>query len=214
MTRDGQCYELAVSEPATIAKDGSALPHLPSPLASDAGRGPDSKQRDRSDYGGINLTTAIAWLFPKERAERYFKTPTAQLGVNGAPQHPDKRKAGGHGPTLEDEVAFLLNVEADAELPPGPHSPPEWWNEFWPVVYRWEQITQTAAPVPVEFGPRGGRKLSPKFAEWMMGIPAGHVTDVQGLDRKEQLIRIGNGAMSLQAYFAYLLLLDGMEMGA
>src|SRR6185312_5944032 len=32
-----------------------------------------------------------------------LKTPTAQLGVNGGPQHPDKRKAGGHGPTLEDE---------------------------------------------------------------------------------------------------------------
>jgi DNA (cytosine-5)-methyltransferase 1 len=37
-----------------------------------------------------------------------LKTPTAQLGVNGGPQHPDKRKAGGHGPTLEDEVVFLL----------------------------------------------------------------------------------------------------------
>jgi DNA (cytosine-5)-methyltransferase 1 len=37
-----------------------------------------------------------------------LKTPTAQLGVNGGPQHPAKRKAGGHGPTLEDEVVFLL----------------------------------------------------------------------------------------------------------
>src|ERR1043166_7020034 len=37
-----------------------------------------------------------------------LKTPTAQLAVNGGPQHPDKRKAGGHGPTLEDEVVFLL----------------------------------------------------------------------------------------------------------
>jgi DNA (cytosine-5)-methyltransferase 1 len=28
--------------------------------------------------------------------------------VNGGSQHPDKRKAGGHGPTLADEVEFLL----------------------------------------------------------------------------------------------------------
>ncbi|WAL67097.1 hypothetical protein ORV05_04735 [Amycolatopsis cynarae] len=37
-----------------------------------------------------------------------LKTPTAQLASNGGPQHPEKRKAGGHGPTLEDEVVFLL----------------------------------------------------------------------------------------------------------
>jgi len=28
--------------------------------------------------------------------------------VNGGSQHPDKRKAGGHGPTLADEVEHLL----------------------------------------------------------------------------------------------------------
>lgn len=37
-----------------------------------------------------------------------LKTPGANLGSNGGPWHPDKRKAGGHGPTLEDRVAFLL----------------------------------------------------------------------------------------------------------
>jgi hypothetical protein len=35
-------------------------------------------------------------------------TPTAQLAVNGGAQHPDKRKDGGHGPTLADQVEFLL----------------------------------------------------------------------------------------------------------
>lgn len=37
-----------------------------------------------------------------------LKTPTSQLAVNGGSQHPDKRKAGGHGPTLADEVEHLL----------------------------------------------------------------------------------------------------------
>ncbi|MEO3767684.1 hypothetical protein [Streptomyces sp. B5E4] len=37
-----------------------------------------------------------------------LKTPTAQLAINGGSQHPDKRKAGGHGPTLADEVEHLL----------------------------------------------------------------------------------------------------------
>ena len=37
-----------------------------------------------------------------------LRTPTAQLAVNGGSQHPDKRKDGGHGPTLADEVEHLL----------------------------------------------------------------------------------------------------------
>lgn len=37
-----------------------------------------------------------------------LKTPTTNLGSNGGSQHPDKRRAGGHGPTLADEVEHLL----------------------------------------------------------------------------------------------------------
>ena len=34
-------------------------------------------------------------------------TPTAQLAVNGGSQPMDKRKAGGHGPTLADQIEHL-----------------------------------------------------------------------------------------------------------
>ncbi len=44
-----------------------------------------------------------------------LKTPTANLGVNGGSQHPDKRKAGGHGPTLADEVEHLLPTPTAAD---------------------------------------------------------------------------------------------------
>jgi hypothetical protein len=37
-----------------------------------------------------------------------LKTPTAQLAVNGGSQDPEKRKAGGHGPTLADQVERQL----------------------------------------------------------------------------------------------------------
>lgn len=56
--------------------------------------GPGHQGRD----GGLNLRTAVSLL----------KTPTSQLAVNGGSQHPDKRKIGGHGPTLADEVEHLL----------------------------------------------------------------------------------------------------------
>ncbi|WP_242091507.1 hypothetical protein [Curtobacterium sp. DN_7.5] len=41
-----------------------------------------------------------------------LKTPTAQLAVNGGSQHPEKRREGGHGPTLADEVEHLLPTPA------------------------------------------------------------------------------------------------------
>lgn len=41
-----------------------------------------------------------------------FKTPTSYLSMNGGSQHPDKRRAGGHGPTLADEVEWLLPTPA------------------------------------------------------------------------------------------------------
>lgn len=152
--------------------------------------------------------TAVARLFPRDRADKLFKTPTANLGSNGSAQHPDKRKAGGHGPTLEDEVVFLLNVTPeDVSVvhwkDDGPHSPAEWWNEYAPAVYRWEVIRGTAAPVPVIRGPRGGVKLSPEFAEWMMGLDPGWVTNVPGLTHKEKLERIGNGVVPHQAFYAF-----------
>jgi hypothetical protein len=44
----------------------------------------------------------------RTQGEVLLRTPTAQLAVNGGSQHPNKRKAGGHGPTLADEVEHLL----------------------------------------------------------------------------------------------------------
>lgn len=191
-------------EHRTCGNDGSALPLLPTPTEADSKRGPDYAKRDRPGAGGDDLVTAVARLFPRERADKLFKTPTANLGSNGSAQHPDKRKAGGHGPTLEDEVCFLLNVSPDAQQPDdGPHSPAEWWNEFAPAVYRWETIRGTAAPVPVVRGPRGGIKLSPEFAEWLMGLDPGWVTAVPGLSHSEKLARIGNGVVPHQAFAAF-----------
>jgi hypothetical protein len=49
-----------------------------------------------------------------------LKTPTSQLAVNGGSQHPDKRKAGGHGPTLADEVEHLLSTPIVSDGTGGP----------------------------------------------------------------------------------------------
>lgn len=86
------------------------------------------------------------------------------------------------------------------------------WGDYLPAVRRWEAVTGEQAPVPTETGPRGGRRLTARFAEWLMGLPCGWVTEVPGLSRKQRLKAIGNGAVPQQAYaaYAYLLNLEGV----
>ena len=50
-------------------------------------------------------------------------------------------------------------------------------------------------------------KLNPKFVEYMMGLPAGWVTDT-GLARTQQLKILGNGVVPQQAYHAISLIMD------
>jgi DNA (cytosine-5)-methyltransferase 1 len=80
-------------------------------------------------------------------------------------------------------------------------------TDFGPAIRRWEHITGRPAPCPTEPGTRGNRRLSPLFTEWMMGLPAGWVTAVPGIPRKEQLKILGNGVVPRQAHHAYGLLL-------
>ncbi|MFF9361599.1 DNA cytosine methyltransferase [Streptomyces griseoluteus] len=80
-------------------------------------------------------------------------------------------------------------------------------TDYGPAIRRWEHITGQPAPCPTEPGTRGNRRLSPVFVEWMMGLPAGWVTAVPDIPRKEQLKILGNGVVPQQAHHAYSLLL-------
>lgn len=78
----------------------------------------------------MTLTDAVVRTdLGKSENARLLKTPTAQLAINGGSQHPDKRKAGGHGPTLADEVEHLLPTpkagDADFGMPRTSGRPPE-----------------------------------------------------------------------------------------
>jgi DNA (cytosine-5)-methyltransferase 1 len=53
---------------------------------------------------------------------------------------------------------------------------------------------------------RGGAQLSPRFVEWIMGLPAGWVTDVPSLTRNQQLKILGNGVVPQQAAAALRIL--------
>lgn len=81
------------------------------------------------------------------------------------------------------------------------------WGQYAPAVERWERVSGRPAPAPTELGPKGTRRLSARAVEWMMGLPAGWVTDVPDLTRNEQLKALGNGVLPAQAAHALRLLL-------
>ena len=79
---------------------------------------------------------------------------------------------------------------------------PTVWGQYAPAIERWERILGRVAPAPTEPGARGGPRLSPRFVEWMQGLPAGHVTAVPGVNRNAQLKALGNGVVPQQAIAA------------
>lgn len=81
---------------------------------------------------------------------------------------------------------------------------PEVWGRFAEAVALWERVTGVSAPAPTEPATRGGRRLNPELAEWMMGYPRGYLT--ADLPRNEALRCAGNGVVPMQARAAWELL--------
>lgn len=75
------------------------------------------------------------------------------------------------------------------------------WRQYTPAIRRWEAILGVPAPRPDARGPRGGLKVNPAFAEWLMGVP-GRITSVPGLSINDQLKLAGNGVVPQQAEHA------------
>ena len=84
------------------------------------------------------------------------------------------------------------------------------WGKYAAAIAQWEAI-HGPAPAPTKPGRNGRPKLNPAFAEWMMGAPAGWITDVPGVTDNEALKMAGNGVVEQQAYAALCLMLDRME---
>lgn len=87
------------------------------------------------------------------------------------------------------------------------------WGVYEPAIRRWEHVLGRPAPRPTEPG-RTGDRLNPRFVEWLMGLPAGHVTDVPGISRNAQLRLLGNGVVPQQVAAAITHLLARTEAAA
>lgn len=87
----------------------------------------------------------------------------------------------------------------DREDEPRDDGEPTAWGPYAPAIDRWAAALGRPAPPPTELGPKGAPRLSPRFVEWLMGLPAGHVTDVPGISLNDQLKALGNGVVPEQA---------------
>lgn len=88
------------------------------------------------------------------------------------------------------------------------------WGKYAPAIARWEQIVGPA-PAPTEPNKNGNPRLAAAFSQWLMGWPAGWVTDPAiGISRNDQLRIVGNGVCPQQAIAALRYLLSVNRVSA
>jgi DNA (cytosine-5)-methyltransferase 1 len=75
-----------------------------------------------------------------------------------------------------------------------------WSRRLHAAVESHESTFGRRAPEPTTPGPNGGRPLSARFAEWMMALPEGWMSDVVGRDDGVRMA--GNGVLPAQAAYA------------
>lgn len=117
----------------------------------------------------------------------------------GSFSDPDRQRRDGRGATPEQE--------GRTHAPTDRHRSGVDFGPYTEAVQRWEHLTRPA-PAPTEPNTKGNPRLNAGFAEWMMGLPEGHVTQVPGISRANQLKAIGNGVCVPQAVAALTTLLE------
>lgn len=191
--------------PTVVARDGDAK----------KGRGEGDaaywvRRREQGRSNGMPLGAALALL----------PTPNAPDAQGGVRELPERRTANGidHGPRLRDvaptlPLALLPSPRASDGAKGGPGQRGSSGDLALPSAVIGERFDKYAAavlrqaglyglpPDPVEPNSKGDPRLSPAFAEWMMGLPRGHVTDQL---RRVDAIRVcGNGVVPAAAAEAY-----------
>lgn len=169
-------------------KGGKSLPEtlLPTPTAADGDRASATYERGNPTLLGALLPTPSAGNFNDGEDLASWEARRQRnlaKGVNG----------NGQGTPLPVAVQQLAGTVD--------------WGPYEAAIRRWEAATGRPAPEPTVPGRKGNRVLNPALPEWMMGLPAGWITEVPGLSRNAQLKIAGNGVVPQQAELALRLLL-------
>ena len=107
------------------------------------------------------------------------------------------------GPVRSDALAVPIAFMSGGSRVQSTNDPA--WGRYGEAIRRWEAVTGRPAPHPTEPGTRGQPRLSPRFSEWLMGLPKGFVTDLD-LPYGSQHQVLGNGVVPQQATTALRLL--------
>jgi DNA (cytosine-5)-methyltransferase 1 len=164
-------------------------------------------------WGLVSASDAGA---PHGRARVFIVAHPHQPGREGADARLDVaegwRDAGGHAAQGTDGAAAdagsgsLAGAGAAGDgLPVAAERSDVDWHEYAPAIHRWERVLGRPAPAPTVPGVNGRPRLSPRFVEWMMGLPLGHVTG-HGLRPAQELKMLGNGVVPQQAALALRML--------
>lgn len=167
-----------------LALGGHIHPKLPTPNTMDMlpARTPEQKAANKHKGGYSNLRESVV--------NDLIPTPRAGDRV------PTKKEIANNDPKRRLEVSVMSSN----------------WGKFGPAIHQWETITGNPAPPPtIPDGRDGQARLNPQFAEWMMGLPPGWITDCD-ITRNEQLKACGNGVVPQQATLAITRLLQGVTL--
>lgn len=195
---------------------------LPSPRATDGTKGGPNQ---RGSSGDLMLPSAVTHLLPTPAVNDMGKAYTPdEWDAWTAKMQAAHGNGNGHGKSLEIEAARLLptptttqrGTDADAATREGAgpnlHNAVAAFGQYANAIGRWESVIGRPAPAPTEpTGKGGAHRLSPAFTEWMMGLPAGWITDVPNITRNEALKALGNGVVPAQAAAALRHLLAASE---
>jgi len=188
---------------------------LPTPTARDSHNAGDAGRTDdrMAERAQPLSEIAVNVLMPTPRATDGTKGGPNQRGSSGdlmlpsavqllpTPTATDSKASGAAGYDSGHDGTTLTDATVRQ---------PARWGEYEPAIRRWESLTRPA-PEPTKPNGKGNPKLSDEFDEWLMGLPAGWITDVPGVTWNEALKACGNGVVWQQASAAIRWLL---AMGA
>lgn len=173
---------------------------LPTPTAQDGANNGGPSQFDRNT---LPLNAEVLLLpTPNEFHMGNTETPEEWLERRADVQ---ERTGTRHGPALPVVAQLIADGAPLVQDGDGPRRVPaigadRRFGVYAPAIARWEHALGRPAPAPTEpTGRDNAPRLSPAFVEWMMGLPAGWVTDVPEITRNEALKACGNGVVPQQA---------------
>ena len=171
------------AEPTDGGGDPDGLTLLPTPAVNDMGAGKTPEAWDewtaamRAKHGNGNGHGKSLEI----EAQRLLPTPKASDGPNGGP---GMRNGRGVADALPGVVGQLLPTPTARDWKDGATDPDAVpvngllgravWHDFGPyaaAINRWEQVIGRPAPPPTEPGKNGRPRLSPRFVEFLMGLP-------------------------------------------